>query len=59
VFGDNSARPRRGVIESPEEQAARVAALRQAILRGEYVVDTRLLAERLIASGVLGKPARA
>lgn len=45
--------------ESAEELSARIAALRELILRGEYVVDTRLLADRLIAAGVLGKPVRA
>lgn len=37
----------------------RIAALRQAILQGTYVVDTRLLAERLVASGVLVRVAKA
>ena len=37
----------------------RIAEMRQAILRGTYVVDTRLLAERLIASGVLVRVAKA
>src|SRR5574341_226385 len=37
----------------------RLARLRQAILAGEYSVDTRLLAERLLAAGVLRRVAKA
>jgi anti-sigma28 factor (negative regulator of flagellin synthesis) len=37
----------------------RLAQIRDAILRGEYVVDARLVAERLIASGVLRRAAKA
>jgi len=43
----------------PEKIDHRIAELREAILRGVYVVDTRLLAERLIAAGVLLRAAKA
>jgi anti-sigma28 factor (negative regulator of flagellin synthesis) len=48
--------PRDSASPASEE---RLAQIRHAILRGDYVVDARLIAERLIASGVLRRAAKA
>jgi anti-sigma28 factor (negative regulator of flagellin synthesis) len=59
VLGSAPSRPGDPDTAPAKTHGERLERLRRAILRGDYEVDPRLLAERLIASGVLRRAAKA